>query len=281
MKSFIAFTLVVFSLVTVLNGQELMTIGEVFDFEINDEFHFSGNAPDQPPNADRITIIDKYYSVTGDTLNYVQSHDSYYTYIIYDPEPHLEYHFWTSTVTVQYYNLDSSLYYYDEGFSYDTSIYFNEYYCDSLVNQCQWEVGQFEPDYYNNIYGRGLGLIHTYLFQGGGPITAYDISMFYYKKGEYECGIPDTTIVGVKQYLAKNKTFKIFPNPTRSYVSIQNPLLIRDYRVKLFNNHGHLIKTKNCSGELYNLDLSELNNGVYFLEIFTNNKVENFKIIKN
>lgn len=55
-------TLIVFGLCLSLSGQELMTIGEVFNFEINDEFHSSSNLTGQPPNADRITIINKYYS---------------------------------------------------------------------------------------------------------------------------------------------------------------------------------------------------------------------------
>jgi len=269
-------------MVTILNCQELMTIGEAFDFEINDEFHFSGNAPDQPPNADRITIIDKYYSVTGDTLNYVQSHDSYYTYIIWDPEPYLEYHFWTSTTTVQYYNLDLSMYYYDEGFSYDTSIYFNEYYCDSLINKCEYYIGgTFEPDYYRNTYGRGIGQVGEYMQYGGVMDPAVNINLFYYKKNGVECGTPDTTMVGTNQYLAKDKTFKIFPNPTRSDVSILNSSDEKSYRIKLYNNHGQFIKTNSCFGEIYNLNLSELNNGIYFLEICTNNRVEKFKVIKN
>jgi len=61
-------------------SQELMTIGEVFDFEIGDEFQIRGSATGQPPNADWITIIAKEYSTEGDTVFYHRYHDSYFIY---------------------------------------------------------------------------------------------------------------------------------------------------------------------------------------------------------
>ena len=166
MKKHLTTLLLLTQLLNQIEGQELLKIGEVFNFDVNDEFHYSGNNPEQPPNADRIKIIEKYYSVTGDTLFYVRSHDSYFTTIIWDPEPYLEYYFWTDTTTKFYYHLDSSIYYYDVGFQYDTSIYYSNFFCDSLINECEYEIGEFEPDYYLNIYGKGLGLVYEFLFQG-------------------------------------------------------------------------------------------------------------------
>jgi len=57
-----------------------MTIGEVFDFEIGDEFQIRGSATGQPPNADWITIIAKEYSTESDTVFYHRYHDSYFIY---------------------------------------------------------------------------------------------------------------------------------------------------------------------------------------------------------
>lgn len=73
MKSLILFaTLLIFT--SIASSQELLTIREVFDFEIEDKFHYEGLHPDQPPNAERVTIIDKYYSENGDTLFYIKYH---------------------------------------------------------------------------------------------------------------------------------------------------------------------------------------------------------------
>lgn len=103
--------------------QELLTIGETFDFEIEDKFQYESFLPEQPPNADRITITGKYYSVNGDTVFYVQYHNSYFSTVIWYPEPHLEYYFWTRTDTVFYTKLDSCISSYSGGAQYDTSMF--------------------------------------------------------------------------------------------------------------------------------------------------------------
>jgi len=113
------FTIFIFDQV---HGQDIMTIGEVFNFAVGDEFHIVGESDMEPPNADRITIIDKYYSSNGENVYYVESHDAYFTTIELEPEFHLEYHFWTDTITVYYTNLDSSILNYDIGFE-------NNLYC--------------------------------------------------------------------------------------------------------------------------------------------------------
>ncbi|MCK9423236.1 MAG: hypothetical protein M0Q38_11625 [Bacteroidales bacterium] len=43
---------------TTISAQDLLTVGEVFDFSIGDKFQISGKAGGQPSNCDRITIID-------------------------------------------------------------------------------------------------------------------------------------------------------------------------------------------------------------------------------
>ena len=91
--------LLVFGLYFSIHGQELMTIGEVFNFEIGDKFQIEGQADNEPPNADRIQIIGKYHSANGDTLHYIRYHDSYLTYV---EGGELHYHFWTKTDTVSY-----------------------------------------------------------------------------------------------------------------------------------------------------------------------------------
>jgi hypothetical protein len=43
-------TLLIFGLCFSIHGQELMTIGDVFNFEIGDEFQIEGAADNEPPN---------------------------------------------------------------------------------------------------------------------------------------------------------------------------------------------------------------------------------------
>ena len=273
-------TLIVLGLSLSLSGQELMTIGEVFNFEINDEFHFSSSLNGQPPNADRITIIDKYYSTNGDTVNYVESHDSYWTTINYEP-PYLTYHFWTDTVTVKYFDLDSSIYYYDIGFQDDTSIFYSEYYCDSLVNKCEYYIGgSFEPDFYRNSYGRGIGQVGEYLEYGGVMDPAVNTDLFYYKKNGVECGTPDSTTVGIRNKNERSSKFEIYPNPVKSKVFIRSNNSIENFEIFLFNSSGRQIYHHAFFGDKNEINMKNSDPGIYFLEIINDIEIQTFKIIK-
>ncbi len=272
-------TMIVFGFSLSLSCQELMTIGEVFNFEINDEFHYSSNLSGQPPNADRITIIDKYYSTNGDTLNFVESHNSYWTSINYEP-PYLTYHFWTDTLTVKYYDLDSSIYYYDIGFQNDTSIFYSEYYCDSIVNKCEYTIGgSFEPDFYRNTYGSGIGQVGEYMEYGGVMDPVLDNNLFYYKKNGVECGTPDTIMVGIRNNTEQFKEFEIFPNPTRSNVFISNKS-IGNFELFLFNSSGQQIYRNEFFGDKNEINIQNLDRGIYFLKIIGDKKIHVFKLIK-
>ena len=73
----------------------------------------------------------------------------------------------------------------------------------------------------------------------------------------------------------------IYPNPTSDVVLI---LTAENYTdLKLYNSLGQqvikLIKKKIEGG--LSLDLSELNSGVYYLQVMDNNRIKNAKIIKN
>lgn len=279
-----AFLTLIFAFILVLNNlncQELMKIGEVFDFEISDEFHFSDYGYNKPPNANRITIIDKYYSDNGDTINYIEAHDSYFTNIIWEPEPHLEYHFWTDTINVQYFNLDSSLYYYETGFQYDTSVYISSDYCDSLVNECYYEIGQLDPDYYHKIYGKGLGLVYTILPGTGSPPLADAIGLFYYKKNGIECGTPDTTMIGIKNDYKESTRFEIYPNPTKSKVFIRANNSIKSFELFLINSRGRQIYNHALFGDKNEINVKSLERGIYFLKIINGREIQTFKIIKD
>ena len=273
-------TLIVFGLSLSLSGQELMTTGEVFNYEINDEFHFTSSLNEQPPNADRITIIDKFYSTNGDTVNYVAFHDSYWTTINYEP-PYLTYHFWTDTVTVTYFDLDSSIYYYDIGFQDDTSIYNSAYYCDSLINECEYSVGGgIEPDYYRNSYGRGIGQVAEYMEYGGVMDPAVNTYLFYYKKNGVECGTPDTTMVGIRNTNLQFTNFEIFPNPTKSSVYIRAKNSVENFDLFLIDCSGRQIDTYALFGDKNKINLNCVERGIYFLEIINDGEIETFKIIK-
>jgi hypothetical protein len=244
-----------------------MTIGEIFDFEIGDEFQITGEGINQPPNADRIVIIDKYYSTDNDTVFYVRFHDSYYVYIE-NYETH--YHFWTETDTVSYTNLDTCITHssywvsYDTNMvSYDTINYNASEYCDSLLNGYYYAVNSFEPVYTSNIYGKGLGIIRNY-YNYPSEFYMYDNILFYYKKNGISCGTPDSTTASVPNFYLTKK-FKVFPVPANDFLKIKNINNIEIKSISLINTTGQVIKRFGSAKT--QLDVSEISSGIYFLKI--------------
>ena len=77
MKKLLFYTFLLFT----LKGkcQDTLTIGEVFDFSVNDEFQSSNSTPGQGsyPNATRMKIIGKWYSAANDTVFYIRYFDNY------------------------------------------------------------------------------------------------------------------------------------------------------------------------------------------------------------
>lgn len=63
--------------------------------------------------------------------------------------------------------------------------------------------------------------------------------------------------------------FRIFPNPAQTMVHIHSTREIRDLR--LVNIMGQVIYTTRVQGFEYNLNVSSLENGIYLLQVLTNN----------
>jgi len=279
------FLVLVFSLA--LEAQELMTIGEVFDFEIGDEFQISGQADNQPPNADRITITDKYYSVNLDTVFYIRFHDSYSTTVNTGGPPYLTYYFWTTTDTVFYTLLDSSILYYDNGFQYNQYSEFSPNLCDSLVNGCSYLAGPgFEDDVITDEYGKGLGHTMDYFYSGLGNSVLWDNELFYYKKGNFECGIPDLT-VGTNEIPEPKSEILIYPNPAKDYVIfeiVHRSILNQQHNepeLSVFNSYGHQMAKLSIyqSGHKIVWDTRSISSGVYMFTFTVNGIVSSDKIV--
>lgn len=245
--------------------QDLMTIREVFDFEIGDVFHLRGESDSEPPNADRITITGKYYSYLEDTLFYIRYHDSYYTTI----EP-LEYHFWTKTDTVFFTYLDSTLTHYNQFEYFDFDSYYSNLFCDSLINT--FETIVFDPsspsDRLKQNFGRGLGITKNFKYNGIGQTTDYNKFLFYYKKSSGSCGNPDTT-VSIGDVLLTGKNIEIFPIPTKRYLTIRslNPNMVFK-TIQLFDFSGREIQIYLDGNQI---DLGQLPEGIYVIRLALDN----------
>jgi hypothetical protein len=273
-----------------ISAQNLMTIRQVFDYSIGDKLQISGKADGQPPNCDRITITDKYYSSDGDTVFYVQFHDSYISYLDWaePPFPKLKFNFWQKTDTVFYASLNSSITTYKNWPLYDTSMYLydtiitnSDRYCDSIINGNHYEFNSFEPEIYICHYGKGLGLVYDYYFSASAPHNlVMSQELIYYQKNGVGCGTPDNTTLGVDETLKGSSDFFFYPNPAETEVFLKNGTNQDKFECKLLNPIGQTIQEMELSGKTNRININDFKSGIYYLNIKHDNKITTLKLIK-
>lgn len=255
-------------------SQEFLKVKEVFDFEVGDKYQSrSENYVIDLPNADRITIIDKYYSSNRRTLFYVRFHDSYYT-IFHEEPPSLEYIFWTETDTVSYTYLDNYINDSPYWMTWDTTWYIydtintiSEYYCDSLVNGYYYYDSDFEPSIYGKTFGNGIGLVSQF-YHYSELMSRYSSHrwLFYYEKNGIGCGNEDITVSTPEKEM--DLLINIYPNPTDGVVKIMH-LFNENLKMKIFDIHGKLIDSKTITQQTNTYDCSSFTKGIYFLVFST------------
>jgi hypothetical protein len=263
-------------------AQSYLTIGEVFDFNINDEFHYTRE--NQPSNGERITVIDKYYSINSDTVFYTLHHDIYNVIPDYSVSPPGSiYVFDTIIDTIFYSNLNMPINYIwpqndPEFVFYDSIKEFDTNFCDIEMNSYYIQQYSFEPSWFKRSYGRGIGITLDYWHYQGNGVSQFPVweRMIYYKKDSMSCGSPDLTSLGLIN-LSGQKDFFIYPNPSDGIISIDN-IYSQKINIKVFNATGELkYKEQNISSEI---DLSNLSNGIYILEIEINSQFYYERLIK-
>ncbi|MFZ4399475.1 MAG: aryl-sulfate sulfotransferase [Bacteroidales bacterium] len=88
-----------------------------------------------------------------------------------------------------------------------------------------------------------------------------------------------TATVGISENNISNQIFKIYPNPTQGSIKISVPSTFKDFETQIFDFYGKLYM-KNINKP--NLDLNDLSNGIYFIEISIDGKsIQRSKIILN
>jgi hypothetical protein len=249
---FLALSIVTYS-------QEIMSTGQVFDFNVGDIFQYKSSLQNQPPNALTKEVIEKYYSAEGDTLFYVMHRMYYQQDVEFYPEPHWVYNFGEDTTIEKYTNLDSPIldYFphlrydtlvaiYVDDFNYDTIVENSVLLCDRLSNgfDCSFAASAVEPAYFYYRFGEGLGIIRENVCdETGGPWECPNIanSLTFYSKGDEICGTMDSLTFNPQ--ITEKIDFDIFPDPVADYLFIKfddvNPASI-----ELFNLNGRKITSE-------------------------------------
>jgi hypothetical protein len=192
-------------------AQDTLKVGQVFDFEIGDEFHYMEDVSYYNPfvayKLDRITILDRRYSPGGDTLFYRRQIEGYTQNMIPSTGPYpyeMRYYFHSSEDELKYTNLDSTIFWFlAEGhFSYlkdynhgehgfevsDSMVYESGEFCQRTINGYQ-----FSDFTLNDRFELGEGLGITYLSTEYEECQCHTElrKLQYYRKGNDSCGTPD------------------------------------------------------------------------------------------
>lgn len=86
------------------------------------------------------------------------------------------------------------------------------------------------------------------------------------------------TTLNTLEESAENQTVNIYPNPFTSFIKLENVNADEKYRV--FDSHGKLVQEGKLN-TAFQIDLSSLPKGVYFLNLRKEHEVINKKIVKN
>jgi hypothetical protein len=237
-------------------GQDTLTIGEVYDFEVGDVFHIreydvglqSGYYYYTVKN---IEIADKFYSIDNDTVFYLCNVD-YKDSSVYEPSWQYQYY----TEIWNYTNLTQNL------------VEINEIYTDPLlyngrtINKRVWNDG---PLSCNERYVAGCGFAFYSCFDGA-YFSDLGHELVYYNKNGEEWGTP-LIVTGIDEITKISSFIHIFPNPATTFITIQIKEGIAIEEAIIYNHLGQ--KALEAVPVNNTVDVSGLKAGIYFIEVAT------------
>lgn len=202
-------TLVLLVLPSLLAQGQVLTTGEVYDFEVGDVFQSTTTYSDGPPRTVTETIEEKTTSSAGDTVNYVIHHVSYTPWI--GPSSFAE-----QIVSRSYFSLDEPAWQWE--ILYDT-LYIDPGMCGMAV----WEIGvgdSLGPNYGYGRFVQGCGgpYSHTYSDQTD---QWQNVDLTYFQKGAVECGTLQSIPVGISETVEQQINLSIQPVPSFDQVTVQ------------------------------------------------------------
>lgn len=259
------FLLILISINGKLKSQDISTVGEIYDFEVGDIFHYTKDYYHYEYYKYIYEITDKYYSTNYDTLYYVRSYERAKQYTgdtswIYS----------TGEQTLVYIDLDSLINGGEINHVYSGPLWYN----GRIINSnevCEDEV---------IVFVEGCGLAWDFLMICGTMEFIHEFRLKYYKKGDEEWGTPINLLTTINP--SKNDLeISIYPNPTSNTLLIDLKKTSEFETIKFFNITGELVKTQMLkSDNLNSIDISQLEEGTYVIELYSSDNKIHKKIIK-
>jgi PKD repeat protein len=154
--------------------------------------------------------------------------------------------------------------FYESGYA----VQFNDF-SSNLPEEWLWDFGDGETSTDRNP-------IHTYT-----AIDSYEVCLTVtnLKGGDEKCATLALIVNSIKSIAFKD--IEIYPNPTNGLITISNLPKGNVYEATLFNHLGAKILTSTLGKSNKNIDLNNINNGVYYLQLSSTTANRTLKIIKN
>lgn len=92
----------------------------------------------------------------------------------------------------------------------------------------------------------------------------------------YIAKIEGTSVIGIGPKTYDKEDLLIYPNPVRNRVIIKSDGL---GEIKLYNQAGQLVKAHTSMENILNLNVSELDSGIYFIKVFSHNQITTRKLV--
>lgn len=272
-----------------------------FNFQLGNEFHFrEESVPDNESDADKRISAWKFYVM--DTSETTTSATYQMERIRFDTL----YYGATPSSTIIWDTIEVTYNYDDYGFldTLELNLFqANKFgYSDWVKNDTIFKgiAHKYVYDWFNydagtnclsnpdaisqpeQLYGDGLGLMH--FLDSTGAANYYKFDMVYFQKGLLQWGTPydfgdlDVAITGSNP----ERELKLFPNPARNVLQIQNVIANGNYELSIYSVDGKLIKQfelhSNDNG--FELDIDDLSAGFYIINLNNSNFSYSGKFIK-
>jgi|GEM_PF-3289301 len=274
-----------------------LTFMDIYSFNVGDVFHIQKKPHSNAPwICHRIqTITNKWLSTDLKSLHIAMNIKEYYTNLI--------------SLETQVYETDTQL-----NISNPYSFVFNELPRQSIIKKNIFDTNQFfcgcysqrssqkiyngltvlaeenricdtsfttKTNYYfTNIYIEGCGQLKNLTKVDESGDFGSEEKLIYYKKGSEEWGTPFHPL-NISEMKEDNEQL-LYPNPSTGLFQLNTILSNTNLlQLSVFNLHGQLLKEINLlkTEDIAKVDLSFLNNGVFFVKIKSDNSEKFQKII--
>jgi hypothetical protein len=204
--------LVIFFMLSLIGQGQVLTTGEVYDFEVGDVFQSTRTISWGPPTTTTETIVGKTLYTNGDSVSY-SIHRTTYT----PPSgPGLPPTFSDQIISKTYFSLDDPAWQWE--IQYDT-LYTNPGMCGMAV----WEIttgDSFGPNYGYSRLIQGCGGPYSHSFSDQ-TFQWQNEDLTYFNKGSVECGTFQSNPVGISETGEQRISLSIHPVPSSDQVTVQ------------------------------------------------------------